>query len=282
MTLFSASGRQVLICGGASLAVGAAAGTGSVIVFEDVTALIQAQRDAAWGEMARRLAHEIKNPLTPIRLSAARLRHKYLKGMAPADADVLDRSTHTIIQQVDAMQEMVKAFSDYARSPKLERRPLDLNRLIDEVLDLYRGHAPVQWIIDLDPELPSIDVDAGRFRQLLHNLIKNALDALAERRDGCITLATRCIEQSDFPYIELRVADNGPGFPAELLGQLFEPYVTTKPKGTGLGLAIVKKIVEEHGGVITANNDTLGAWVIIYLPLDERAGAVPLQDGERV
>ena len=286
VTLFSASGRQVLICGGASLAVAAAAGTGSVIVFEDVTALIQAQRDAAWGEMARRLAHEIKNPLTPIRLSAERLRHKYLKGMAPADADVLDRSTHTIIQQVDAMQEMVKAFSDYARSPKLERRPLDLNRLIDEVLDLYRGHAPVQWIIDLDPELPSVDVDTGRFRQLLHNLIKNALDALAERRDGCITLATRCIEHADFPYIELRVADNGPGFPAELLGQLFEPYVTTKPKGTGLGLAIVKKIVEEHGGVITANNDSLGAWVIIHLPLDERAGAdagaVPLQDGERV
>src|SRR3569623_654325 len=243
-------------------------------------------RDAAWGEMARRLAHEIKNPLTPIRLSAERLRHKYLKGMAPADADVLDRSTHTIIQQVDALQEMVKAFSDYARSPKLERRPLDLNRLIDEVLDLYRGHAPVQWIIDLDPELPSVDVDTGRFRQLLHNLIKNALDALAERRDGCITLATRCIEHADFPYIELRVADNGPGFPAELLGQLFEPYVTTKPTGTGLGLAIVKKIVEEHGGVITANNDSLGAWVIIHLPLDERAGAaagaVPLQDGERV
>lgn len=275
VTLFGAAGRRVLICGGATLAGDGLGTTGSVIVFDDVTALIQAQRDAAWGEMARRLAHEIKNPLTPIRLSAERLRHKYLKAMPPAEADVLDRSTHTIMQQVDAMQEMVKAFSEYARSPKLQRRALDLNRLVEEVLDLYRGHAPVEWALALDPELPAIEADAGRFRQLLHNLVKNALDALGERGDGCIAVATRCVVRADFPYVELRIEDNGPGFPAELMGEVFEPYVTTKPKGTGLGLAIVKKIVEEHGGVISAENAAGGACVVIRLPLDEGRAAAP-------
>ena len=271
VTLFGPAGRRVLICGGATLSAASAAGAGSVIVFDDVTALIQAQRDAAWGEMARRLAHEIKNPLTPIRLSAERLRHKYLKGMSPADADVLDRSTHTIMQQVDAMQEMVKAFSDYARTPKLERRALDLNRLIEEVLDLYRSYATVAWDVELDTGLPMIEADVGRFRQLLHNLIKNALDALGDSHHGRITVTTRCVTQADFPYIELSIADNGPGFPAELLAQVFEPYVTTKPKGTGLGLAIVKKIVEEHGGVITAGNGVTGARVVIHLPLEGAA-----------
>ena len=273
ITLFGPGGRQVLICGGAALPAKTTAGGGFVIVFDDITELVQAQRNAAWGEMARRLAHEIKNPLTPIRLSAERLRHKYLKGMPPADADVLDRSTHTIMQQVDAMQEMVKAFSEYARSPKLQRRALDMNPLINEVLDLYRGHSPVRWVLDLDPALPAVEADAGRFRQLLHNLIKNALEALAERRDGCVRIATRRVEQSGFPYMELRVGDNGPGFPADLVGQLFEPYVTTKHKGTGLGLAIVKKIVEEHGGAISAENAREGACIVIRLPLESAVKA---------
>lgn len=268
VTLFGAGGRQVLICGGASLPGIGETGSGYVVVFEDVTALIQAQRDAAWGEMARRLAHEIKNPLTPIRLSAERLRHKYLKSMPPADAELLDRSTHTIVQQVEAMQEMVKAFSEYARAPKLERRSLDLNGLINEVLDLYRDHVPVQWALELEADLPAIEADAGRFRQLLHNLLKNALEALVDRPDGRIAIVTRRIEESGFPFVELRVGDNGPGFPPELLGRLFEPYVTTKPKGTGLGLAIVKKIVEEHGGMIIAENGDDGAWVVIRLPLE--------------
>jgi len=275
VTLFGAAGRQVLICGGASLPGGEEAGPGYVVVFEDVTALIQAQRDAAWAEMARRLAHEIKNPLTPIRLSAERLRHKYLKTMAPAEAELLDRSTHTIVQQVEAMQEMVKAFSDYARTPKLERRPLDLNALIREVLDLYRDHAPAQWRLALEEGLPAVELDSGRFRQLLHNLFKNALEALAEQRDALISVSTRHIEESGFLFVELRVDDNGPGFPPELLGTLFEPYVTTKPKGTGLGLAIVKKIVEEHGGMIMAENGARGASVVIRLPLD-----VTTQKGE--
>jgi PAS domain S-box-containing protein len=268
ITLFGAGGRQVLICGGASLPGITESGSGYVVVFEDVTTLIQAQRDAAWAEMARRLAHEIKNPLTPIRLSAERLRHKYLKTMVPAEADLLDRSTHTIIQQVEAMQEMVKAFSEYARAPKLERRSLDLNVLINEVLDLYRDHVPVQWELRLQTGLPAVEADVGRFRQLLHNLFKNALEALAERNDGRITISTQCVEESGFTLVELRIDDNGPGFPAALLGRLFEPYVTTKPKGTGLGLAIVKKIVDEHGGMIVAENTPDGACVVIRLPLE--------------
>jgi len=280
ITLFGAGGRQVLICGGASLPGIGEAGAGHVVVFEEVTALIQAQRDAAWGEMARRLAHEIKNPLTPIRLSAERLRHKYLKTMPPAEADLLDRATHTIIQQVEAMQEMVKAFSEYARTPKLERRALDLNGLIGEVLDLYRDHVPVQWVLELETGLPAVEADAGRFRQLLHNLFKNALDALADQADGRVTIVTRSVEESGFPFVELRVSDNGPGFPPELLDRLFEPYVTTKPKGTGLGLAIVKKIVEEHGGMIVAENGNGGACMVIRLPLETSAlRTEPEQDG---
>lgn len=279
VTLFGAGGRQVLMCGGASLPGIAEAGNGYVVVFEDVTALIQAQRDAAWGEMARRLAHEIKNPLTPIRLSAERLRHKYLKTMPSADMDLLDRSTHTIIQQVEAMQEMVKAFSEYARTPKLERRALDINGLIGEVLDLYRDHVPVQWILKLEFGLPAIEADPGRFRQLLHNLFKNALEAVMERNDGRITVLTKRVEESGFPFVELRVDDNGPGFPPGLLGRLFEPYVTTKPKGTGLGLAIVKKIVEEHGGMITAENTGEGASVVIRLPLETSEAKAGQENG---
>ncbi|MEJ2565042.1 MAG: ATP-binding protein [Gammaproteobacteria bacterium] len=279
VTLFGAGGRQVLICGGASLPGVTESEDGYVVVFEDVTTLIQAQRDAAWGEMARRLAHEIKNPLTPIRLSAERLRHKYLKTMPAAETDLLDRSTHTIIQQVEAMQEMVKAFSDYARVPKLDRRPLDLNMLINEVLDLYRDYAQVRWELRLQTGLPAVEADVGRFRQLLHNLFKNALEALGERSGGCITITTQCVEESGFPFVELEIGDNGPGFPAELLGRLFEPYVTTKPKGTGLGLAIVKKIVDEHGGMITAENTRDGACVVIRFPLDASTVAVGPETG---
>ena len=188
--------------------------------------------------------------------------------MPAAELDLLDRSTHTIIQQVEAMQEMVKAFSEYARAPKLERRSLDLNVLINEVLDLYRDHVPAQWELRLQTGLPAIEADVGRFRQLLHNLFKNALEALAEQGDGRITISTQCVEESGFPFVELRIDDNGPGFPAGLLGRLFEPYVTTKPKGTGLGLAIVKKIVDEHGGMIMAENTQQGACVVIRLPLE--------------
>jgi PAS domain S-box-containing protein len=277
VTLFGQGGRQVLICRGSSLPDAAMRG-GHVIVFDDVTALIQAQRDAAWGEVARRLAHEIKNPLTPIQLSAERLRHKYLQRMSPEDADVLDRSTHTIVQQVESLKEMVKAFSEYAHTPTLRLQPVELDRVINEVLDLYRGDRKLHIQYHAAATLPVIDADMGRVRQLLHNLIKNALEAGAGRESPiALSIATRCgSDHCDF--VELCVADDGPGFPEELLGRLFEPYVTTKPKGTGLGLAIVKKIVEEHGGMLTASNRPEGgAKITVRLPAGKQHEAVAAQ-----
>ena len=282
IVLFGNSGRQILMCRGAPLlhienghTEGCA--NGYVTVFDDITALIQAQRDAAWGEVARRLAHEIKNPLTPIQLSAERLRHKYLDTMNPEDARVLDRSTHTIIQQVTAMKDMVKAFSDYARAPKLVIEPVDINLLIEDVADLYHGHdANIQLQTELDKQLPFIEADAGRFRQLLHNLIKNALDALHENSGCCIIITTHWIHDADFNNIEITVRDNGPGIPAEILSTLFEPGITRKSKGSGLGLAIVKKIVEEHGGIVWAeNNSEGGACFRVRLPLLHNAAVTP-------
>ncbi|MEO5573391.1 MAG: ATP-binding protein, partial [Gammaproteobacteria bacterium] len=267
--LAGSSGRQILFCRGTLLARGEAGQADHLIVFDDVTTLVQAQRDAAWGEVARRLAHEFKNPLTPIQLSAERLRHKYLKTMDAKDAEVLDRSTHTIVQQVEVMKEMVNAFAEYARNPQMRPRQLNLNQLINEVLDLYRGgRAGTQFKVLLDPELPIIEADPGRLRQLLHNLIKNSLEAMADQRGSRITISTRCVGESDCRFVELRVEDRGPGIPEEMLGKLFEPYVTTKPKGTGLGLAIVKKIVEEHGGSLQAENLSAGgACLLIRLPV---------------
>jgi len=269
VTVFGSGGRQVLMCRGAMLGGAADRARSYVIVFDDITNLIQAQRDAAWGEVARRLAHEIKNPLTPIQLSAERLRHKYLKTMEPKDADVLDRATHTIVQQVEVMKEMVKAFAEYARTPKLKLHSIDANQLIDEVLDLYRSdEARISIETALDKSLPAIEADSGRLRQLMHNLIKNALEAMADVAQPHLKVATRACTERGNPCIEFQVSDNGPGIPAELMGKVFEPYVTTKPKGSGLGLAIVKKIVEEHGGIISAENVAEGgAQLTVRLPL---------------
>ncbi len=284
INLFGAAGRQVLMCRGTTLPGEGGEAAGHVIVVEDITTLVQAQRDAAWGEVARRLAHEIKNPLTPIRLSAERLRHKYLAKMDPEDAEVLKRSTHTIVQQVEVMKEMVKAFSEYARTPKLELCRTDLNALIGEVLDLYRGHGEkIRFHTDLAADLPPIEVDSGRMRQLLHNLIKSAEEA-AEDKACRVTIRTRLIRDGGTEMIELELRDDGPGIPEDMMGRFFEPYVTTKTKGSGLGLAIVKKIVEEHGGIIWAENPPGGgAAVVIRLPLrnplrrngEETAGQPP-------
>lgn len=286
--------RKILLCRGTSLPATESEGD-YLIVFDDVTALIQAQRDAAWGEVARRLAHEFKNPLTPIQLSAERLRHKYLKTLDAKDGELLDRLTHTIVQQVEVMKDMVNAFADYARNPPLQTRPLDLNRLINEVLDLYRGQASgdaqgrvrakgsasvaggttrhpwlgatAQFQTRLEAGLPPVEADAGRLRQLLHNLIKNALEATPDSR-ARITLSTHSLPG----FVELSVRDHGPGIPREIMAQLFEPYVTTKPKGTGLGLAIVKKIVEEHGGSLSAENpQDGGARIVLRLPVSAAA-----------
>ncbi|MBP7710941.1 MAG: HAMP domain-containing protein [Gammaproteobacteria bacterium] len=265
VTLFGPVGRQVLMCRGTPLA---GLGGEHVVVFDDITAVIQAQRDAAWSEVARRLAHEIKNPLTPIQLSAERLRHKYLDKMQDKDREVMDRLTHTIIQQVDSMKEMVNAFSSYARSPQVRLEPASLNDLAREVVELYRynrGATPIE--ATLDPRVPTLELDTGRVRQVLHNLIKNALEA-CEGREGCaVAVRTRLVEEKGKRQVEIAVEDNGPGFTPDVLERVFDPYVTTKSRGTGLGLAIVKKIVEEHGGMVRAQARAEGgARVLARLP----------------
>ncbi len=268
VVLFGSTGRQVLMCRATVLRRMSDLLHDHVIVFDDITTQIKAQRDAAWSEVARRLAHEIKNPLTPIQLSAERLRRKYLASMPPEDARLLDRSTHTIVQQVEALKEMVKAFSDYARTPEIHLRPLNLNQLIQEVVDLYRGGDGPRFVTDLQADLPPVEADSGRMRQLLNNLIKNALETVAEKRDAEVTIRTCWRDEQDGRFMELRVEDNGPGIPDDVMAHLFEPYITTKPKGTGLGLAVVKKIVEEHNGLIRAENlPAGGACFIVRLPL---------------
>jgi len=273
MTFFNATGRQVLLCRGSSLPATDSPETSSgyIIVFDDITNLVQAQRNAAWGEVARRLAHEIKNPLTPIQLSAERLRHKYLDKLPAKDAELLDRSTHTIVQQVETLKEMVKAFSDYARMPTIELQPTNLNAVIMEVSDLYRNNDMGCRIkLNLDQDTPEIDADDGRLRQLLHNLIKNALEAMQDQTNPKLEISTQCMEKEACKFVELKINDNGSGIPDDLVGELFEPYVTNKPKGSGLGLAIVKKIIEEHGGMIWAeNNEIGGATVVIRLPVNK-------------
>lgn len=240
-----------------------ASGGGDVVVFDDVTRLIAAQRSAAWGEVARRLAHEIKNPLTPIQLSAERLQHKLASKLLNGDAEMLARGTQTIINQVQAMKRMVDDFRDYARTPAPELAPLDLNDLLAEVLGLYES-SPVGFSIQMAKNLPPILGDATQLRQIIHNLLRNAEDALEGRVDGELRLVTEVQGR----YACLRIADNGPGFPVELLPRIFEPYVTTKARGTGLGLPIVKKIVDEHQGSIEISNvPEGGAQIVIRLPL---------------
>jgi nitrogen fixation/metabolism regulation signal transduction histidine kinase len=252
---------QVLLLRGSRLPE--ASGGGDVVVFDDVTRLIAAQRSAAWGEVARRLAHEIKNPLTPIQLSAERLQFKLADKLSNGDADMLARGTQTIINQVQAMKRMVDDFRDYARLPAPEVAPLDLNALIGEMLGLYESSSAV---IDtrLAGDLPAILGDATQLRQIIHNLLRNAEDALEGRENSRILIQTEQVGR----FARLTIADNGPGFPVELLPRIFEPYVTTKARGTGLGLPIVKKIVEEHLGTIEISNAPEGgARIDIRLPL---------------
>ena len=265
--------KRILTCSATTLPGEAGRPGGTVLVFDELTALVQAQRDAAWGEVARRLAHEIKNPLTPIQLAAERLRLRLSDKLEPAEAEVLARSTHTIVQQVEALQEMVKAFSEYARAPQMEVTRFSLGALVSEVAELYRerpGGARVR--VQLDTALPHLEADSNRVRQMLHNLIKNAQEALEGRRDGEVVVTTRLLRERDAQFAELTVEDNGPGFEPTILEAAFEPYVTSKPKGTGLGLAIVKKLAEEHGGTLAVTNRAEGgARIVVRLPLDERA-----------
>ncbi len=280
VVLFGDSGRQILLCRATVLRRKGDMQHDQVIVFDDITSQIRSQRDAAWSEVARRLAHEIKNPLTPIQLSAERMRRRYLDSLPEEEAGLLDRSTHTIVQQVEALKEMVKAFSDYARSPELHLRPLDFNQLIGEVVDLYRmGEGETAFQLDLEEGIPPVDADAGRMRQLLNNLIKNAQETVAGREGARIMLRTRWHDEQDGRFVELRVEDNGPGIPEEVMAHLFEPYITTKPKGTGLGLAVVKKIVEEHNGVIYAENlPSGGAGFVIRLPGSQQSFSAEVRE----
>jgi nitrogen fixation/metabolism regulation signal transduction histidine kinase len=270
LDLDSQSGRRTLMCACTPLP-GEDSDMGYVIVFDDITTLLQAQRDAAWGEVARRLAHEIKNPLTPIQLSAERLRRRLLSTMKPADAEILDRATHTIVQQVETMQQMVNAFSEYARAPEMRITRFSLNQLVTDVADLYRSQDPRALIhLALDEKLEAIEADRGRVRQILNNLVTNALEALDGVTKPTLEITTRLESGGDAAYAVVTVCDNGPGFQRELLGRVFDPYVTSKPKGTGLGLAIVKKIVEEHGGRIDADNRPEGgARVRVVLPVKD-------------
>jgi nitrogen fixation/metabolism regulation signal transduction histidine kinase len=242
--LATAHGKKIITLRGTRLPDG-----GYVAVFDDATALMQAQRDAAWGEVARRLAHEIKNPLTPIQLSAERMAHKLHNKLEEADAEILQRSTETIVNQVDALKKMVNEFSEYARSPTPHLESLDLNALIREIVSFY-DVPKINVKLALTNTVCLIKGDSTMLRQVLHNLMQNAQDALASTLMPMIQITTSV----DDGMLILTVQDNGGGFPAEMMLHVFEPYMTTKSHGTGLGLAIVKKIIEEHKGNIKIEN----------------------------
>ncbi|OFZ68310.1 MAG: PAS domain-containing sensor histidine kinase [Betaproteobacteria bacterium RBG_16_56_24] len=259
----SRNGNQILLMRGTRLPQGGEAGY--VVVFDDISHLLRAERQAAWGEVARRLAHEIKNPLTPIQLSAERLQHKLSDKLDESGAQLLRHATQTIVSQVAAMKNMVNDFANYARGPALKLSHLEMHKLIREVLGLYEANA-VPIALKLEASRDEINGDATRLRQVLHNLLQNAQDALQGIAQPQIMLHT----ETQGGEIRLCVEDNGTGFPESVLSRAFEPYVTTKAKGTGLGLAIVKKIVEEHGGSITIENSVNGGTRInIHLPLVE-------------
>jgi nitrogen fixation/metabolism regulation signal transduction histidine kinase len=248
-----------------------ATGGGHVVVFDDITQLIQAQRATAWAEVARRLAHEIKNPLTPIQLSAERLEMKLAERLSREESETLRRATQTIISQVAALKAMVDDFGDYARLPAPAPSRLDLNALVSEVLALYEGSG-VPVAKRLAEGLPPVWADGAQIRQVIHNLVQNAQDALENARAGAASPAIEVRTELDGDGVRLAVSDNGGGFPEELMARIFEPYVTTKPRGTGLGLAIVKKIIDEHhGSVAIENRPSRGASVSVLLPLAKAA-----------
>jgi len=222
-----------------------------LLVFDDVSEVVSAQRAKAWGEVARRLAHEIKNPLTPIQLSAERLAMKLQGKVPPPEQAVLDKSVRTIVDQVDAMKRLVNEFRDYARLPAAQLAPLDLNGLLRDILGLYE-HAEVPVRVELGDDCPPILADAQQVRQVLHNLVQNAQDAMTGQADAEVLVRTRRSESGR--WVRLTVIDRGHGFAENVLKRAFEPYVTSKAKGTGLGLAVVKKIMDEHGGRVDISN----------------------------
>ena len=270
----------VLLIRGSRLPLAALAGEdithGHVIVFDDVTILNQAQRDAAWSEVARRLAHEVKNPLTPIRLAAERLRMKLGDKLDSADSEMLDRASNTIVAQVEALRTLVDAFGDYAREPVLSRTSLRIDELIRDVVALYQqGDAQLHFQLRLCPGPDGLAADSGRLRQMLHNLIRNSKEAGSGAR-VTISINSSVVESSQGAWVRIEIFDDGPGFPPIVLEKPFEPYVTNKTAGSGLGLAICRKIVIEHDGRISVSNlPEGGAMIQIQLPLKLPAGESP-------
>jgi nitrogen fixation/metabolism regulation signal transduction histidine kinase len=275
---------------------------GYMVVFDDITEVMSANRSVAWGEVARRLAHEIKNPLTPIQLSAERLAMKLAHKLEPQDAALLERATNTIVNQVSSLKHMVDDFKEYARKPAILMVPVDFNALVDEVLGLY-GWDPIDGMVrderhawhlevSLDPALPPVLGDPTQLRQVVHNLLANARDALVDKPEGgVIEVATKLIqagsrentEHPDLPALRFTVSDNGSGFGSQVLQRAFEPYVTTKAQGTGLGLAIVRKIIDEHQGRIDLSNRREGgAKVSILLTQLAQSLDAPLQGNDNI
>jgi len=259
----------VLLVRGSSLGKKTSDHGGTVVVFDDVTILNQAQREAAWAEVARRLAHEVKNPLTPIRLAAERLQMKLMDKLDDKDGNMLDRATGTIVSQVEALRSLVDAFGDYASDPKLERTPLALDELIRDIVALYQHKDQhVKFELDLIPGPPGLAADSGQIRQLLHNLIANSCEAIEEGQQAKVCIRTKVTSKAGLPWLQMEVSDRGPGYPEMVLEKPFEPYVTFKAGGSGLGLAICRKIVSDHDGQIKISNPAGGGAVtVVGLPL---------------
>jgi nitrogen fixation/metabolism regulation signal transduction histidine kinase len=278
IVMFVQGGKKILRVRGTALLSQTETRNEQVIVVDDLTELIQAQKESAWSEMARRLAHEIKNPLTPIQLSAERLQRKLSGEVSAESQSMLDRYTHTIVQQVEAMKSMVNAFTEYARSPTKKPQPVDMNAMLEEIAVLYHeDNADIVIDLELDKSLPKIEADDVRLRQLVHNLIKNSLETLEGK--GWIKLKTECTEKSGRDWIEFTVEDSGSGIADEVAQNLFDPYVTTKTTGSGLGLAIVQKITDEHGGSVRVGKASGGgARFSVNLPVSSAANEAGTND----
>ncbi len=271
ITLSEKTGNQIIMINGSILMDSNNLVSKYIIVFDEITALVEGQRDAVWSEIARRLAHEIKNPLTPIQLATERLRNKYLSSSDSNNVEMLDRMTNTIIQQVETMKVMLNDFSDYARSSDSKKEEIEIEHLLQEGVDLFGNMNHGSKInINIEKNLPKIHGDEKKLRRVLNNLLANAVDANAIGLDNSLKISAKVLNIEDNKIIEIRIMDSGPGIDPLVENNLLEPYVTTKEKGTGLGLAIVKKIIDEHSGTfwLENNREENGACAVIRLPVN--------------